>query len=171
MRSNYSRCLKLVLGYEGGYVHHPKDPGGATNFGVTQRVYDAYRTRKQQPPRPVRQIEPAEVRDIYQVQYWDRVCGDDLPLGLDLCTFDGGVNSGVSRGTKWLQRAVGVEADGTVGVLTLAAASEAPPMQTIDRMCDDRLAFLKRLKTYKTFGKGWRTRVASVRAHAKGMVG
>ena len=40
--SNFDECLKLVLHHEGGYVNHPKDPGGETNMGVTKRVYEKW---------------------------------------------------------------------------------------------------------------------------------
>ena len=39
----FERALTFVLRWEGGYVDHPADPGGATNYGVTQRTYDAWR--------------------------------------------------------------------------------------------------------------------------------
>ena len=40
--SNFDECLKLVLHHEGGYVNHPKDPGGETNMGVTKSVYEKW---------------------------------------------------------------------------------------------------------------------------------
>lgn len=54
----YQASLKIVLVHEGGYVNHPKDPGGATNKGVTQRVYDGYRKRNGLPARSVKFIRP-----------------------------------------------------------------------------------------------------------------
>ena len=39
MQANYDKCLETILHHEGGYVNHPKDPGGETNLGVTKRVY------------------------------------------------------------------------------------------------------------------------------------
>ena len=39
MQENYDKCLQAILHHEGGYVNHPKDPGGETNLGVTKRVY------------------------------------------------------------------------------------------------------------------------------------
>ena len=32
-------CLSFVLAREGGLVDHPQDPGGATNFGISQRAH------------------------------------------------------------------------------------------------------------------------------------
>jgi lysozyme family protein len=42
MKENFEKSLELVLQHEGGYVHHPLDPGGRTNLGVTQRVWEDY---------------------------------------------------------------------------------------------------------------------------------
>lgn len=163
MQENYRVSLKFVLQYEGGYVNHPKDPGGPTNYGVTQRVYDAWRVSHGKPKRSVKQITKAEVATIYETQYWDTVKADALPSGVDLCTFDPAVNSGPSRAAKWLQHAVGTPADGIVGIVTCAAAEAQPSRITIDKMCDARMKFLRGLKTWKTFGKGWTRRVEAVR--------
>lgn len=169
MRSNFDRALKAVLLWEGGYVHHPKDPGGRTNFGVTQTVYNDWRVGSGLPERSVRDITPAEVMAIYRANYWNRVKGDDLPAGVDYCVFDFAVNSGVSRASHYLQEAVGVASDGRIGPMTLAAVNGAAPSTVIDAICDARMAFLKRLSTFDTFGKGWTRRVEDVRAKAKAM--
>lgn len=160
--SNYKPSLSLVLAHEGGYVNHPKDPGGATNKGVTQAVYDSYRKVKGLPPQTVKLIISNEVAEIYQKQYWRQVKGDDLPAGLDYAVFDFGVNSGVSRAARYLQRLVGVPDDGVIGNQTLAAVYEAARKdeeKLIATYCANRLAFLKSLATFATFGKGWTRRV------------
>lgn len=160
--SNYKPSLSLVLAHEGGYVNHPKDPGGATNKGVTQAVYDSYRKVKGLPPQTVKFITSDEVAEIYQKQYWRLAKGDDLPAGLDYAVFDFGVNSGVSRAARYLQRLVGVPDDGVIGNQTLAAvyeAARANEEMLILKYCANRLAFLKSLGTFPTFGKGWTRRV------------
>ncbi|WP_321337896.1 glycoside hydrolase family 108 protein [Breoghania sp.] len=167
---NFSPSLALVLRYEGGFVNNPKDPGGATNYGVTQATYDAFRRSRNMPCVSVRYIAKAERNAIYRREYWDRVAGDGLPAGLDFATFDGGVNSGVSRGAKWLQGALGVAKDGKVGMKTLAAANGTLERTKVIRdMCAARLSFLHRLTHWKTFGKGWSARVANVEAEASRM--
>lgn len=170
MHENYSRALRLLLADEGGYVNHPADPGGATNKGVTQRVYDAYRQRRGLEVRSVRQIEMREVEQIYDEQYAKAIRFDELPAGVDYAVFDGAVNSGPRQAAKWLQQAAGVRADGVIGNVTLQAVAAVNDVEgLIDRMCDLRLAFMRRLKTWKTFGRGWKRRVEDVRRHAKEM--
>lgn len=173
MKSNYEKSLQLVLRHEGGYVNHPKDPGGATNKGVTQKVYDNYRSVNGWKKQSVRQITQSEVAAIYRHEYADVVGFDKLPLGLDYVQFDGGINSGPVQATKWLQRALGSaytgKIDGVIGKLTLKAVNGADIEALINKILDIRLNFLKALKTWPTFGKGWAKRVADVRATAIAM--
>lgn len=170
MLGNFRACLTLVLVHEGGYVNHPKDPGGATNKGITQAVYDAWRKIAAMTKRSVRFISDAEVEAIYRAQYWAKVAGDDLPKGLDYATFDSAVNSGVYRGVKWLQKAVGVPADGVAGNVTVAAAQAVNDrVAAIKAMCAARMTFLRGLSIFSTFGKGWTRRVAGVEAKACAM--
>ncbi|WLJ71093.1 hypothetical protein [Sphingomonas phage Kimi] len=158
--ANYDKALPLVLAHEGGFVDHPKDPGGPTNKGVTQRVYDAYRTNIGLAKRSVRLIETGEVRQIYRDQYWNLVSADQLPEGLDYAVFDYAVNSGVGKAVKDLQRELGVGVDGVVGELTIRAAKGVNDLEDlIVRYCNRRLSFLRSLKTWATFGKGWKRRV------------
>lgn len=164
----FSRSLERVLKHEGGYVNLKADPGGATNFGVTQRVYDNYRNRIGLQLVPVRNISQSEVTQIYRDNYWSLAKCDQLPAGVSYVVFDGAVNSGVAQSIKWLQRALGVAVDGVIGNATLAAVQNYGNMdRLIDAICDRRLAFLKALKTWKAFGRGWASRVAAVRSTGK----
>ncbi|WP_226780381.1 glycoside hydrolase family 108 protein [Oceaniglobus trochenteri] len=166
MRENFAESLRAVLIHEGGYVNHPKDPGGATNKGITHRTYTAWLRQHNQPVRSVKEITDEEVAAIYKAQYWDAVRGDDLPSGLDYAVFDFAVNSGPARAAQFVQRIVGVDADGVIGAQTLAAIGRTSAKQVVAELCAARLTWLKRLKTWATFGKGWARRVAEVRAKA-----
>ena len=108
----FDKLFDRLIAHEGGYVNHPKDPGGATNKGVTQRVYDDYRRRNGLPTRDVRQLQEAERLNIFRGSYWNPIKGDQLPAGVGYVVYDGAVNSGVSQSVKWLQRALGIKADG-----------------------------------------------------------
>jgi lysozyme family protein len=174
--AEFERSLIKVLVHEGGYVNHPADPGGATNRGVTQRVYDDFLKSRQMKARPVKEITSAEVEAIYRQKYWNLMKGDQLPAGVSYVVFDGAVNSGVAQSVKWLQRALGINPDGLIGPATLEAVASHPDHDDlIAKICDRRMAFLKALKTYSTFGRGWASRVAGVKAvgqaWARGSVG
>lgn len=170
MGVNFGVALTSVLAHEGGYVDHPKDPGGATNRGITQVVYDDWRITNSLPCVSVKDITTAEVMAIYRSRYWNRINGDELPTGVDYCTFDFAVNSGVNRAARYLQKAVGATEDGQIGPTTLKAVKAKNPAVLIDAVCNARMAFLKRLPIFNTFGKGWSHRVEDVRAKAKEMM-
>ncbi|NDB68403.1 MAG: hypothetical protein EB015_10455 [Methylocystaceae bacterium] len=159
MKENYPQALKQVLKYEGGYVDHPKDPGGPTNKGITQAVYDSWQKSQNLPTQSVRNISDATVAAIYKQQYWDRIRGDDLPSGVDFAVFDYAVNSGVSRAAKTLQNIVGVTPDGQIGPATIQAAKDYVAMTVTNK----RLAFMQSLSIWPTFGKGWAARIADVK--------
>lgn len=165
MRDNFEPALAEVLAHEGGWSDHPKDPGGATMRGVTISTYAAHKGRAVTKTE-LRNISTAELEAIYRGRYWDKVRGDDLPRGLDLVTFDPAVNSGLIRGAKWLQQALGVAQDGKVGPVTIKAAGLAKPVTVIQKACSARMGFLRGLGTWGTFGKGWSRRVASIEARS-----
>lgn len=161
----FARSLPPVLVYEGGNSDNKLDPGGRTREGVTQRVYDAWRKSHGQPRQDVFLMPGSERDAIYRSQYWDAVKADELPPGVDFVVFDGAVNSGPIQAIKWLQRALGVDADGVLGTVTFGAlAANTNHVALVDAIVDRREAFLKQLKTFKTFGKGWMARTAKVRA-------
>lgn len=164
MKKNYEDCLAAVLKYEGGYVNDPRDPGGATMKGITQGTYNAWRKKQGLPTQPVRQIAQSEVEAIYKRDYWDKVRGDELPSGVDLATFDYAVNSGPIKAIKQLQGALGIPQTGVMDNGTVAAAQNHPGVWAA--LCERRLAFLKSLPTWGTFGKGWGARVTDVKKKA-----
>ena len=155
---NWIKCLETILHHEGGYVNHPKDPGGETNLGVTKRVYEDFGGTKD-----MKDLTREDVEPIYKKNYWDRVKGDQLPAGLDLCVFDFGVNAGTGRAAKYLQTLIGTVADGGIGPNTLKTLDSYIQKNgvenTIKSYQADRQKFYESLDTFATFGKGWTRRV------------
>lgn len=163
MNDNFDECLALVLAHEGGFVDHPKDPGGATNFGVTKRAWEDF-TGAPATVEHIRDLTPELVRPIYRKRYWAAAHCEDLQSGLNYCVFDCAVNSGPVRAVKLLQQALGVTSDGVIGKQTMAAIQAVPAPGLIFDMCEERLKFLRGLTTFETFGKGWTRRVEEVRS-------
>ena len=170
-QSNFETCLALMLAHEGGYVHHEKDPGGRTNHGVTQRVWEEW-VGHEVDEKQMRALTHEMVAPLYKRKYWDAVRADDLVDGVDYCVFDVAVNSGPGRAIKFLQSCVGVTADGGFGPATLAAVKKAEedPARLVELYCAKRLEFLQSLKTFETFGKGWSRRVQEVKDKALKML-
>ena len=158
MKNNYDKCLETILHHEGGYVNHPKDPGGETNLGVTKRVYQEHGGTKDMKDLLVEDVAP-----IYKKGYWDKMKGDDLPGGLDLCVFDFGVNAGPGRAAKYLQTQIGTVADGGIGPNTLKKLDEYVSQNGIENTIKEyqskRQDYYEKLSTFATFGRGWTRRV------------
>ena len=163
--TRFEQAVEHVLKHEGGFVQHPRDPGGATKFGITRETL-ARAKKRPASINDVRRLSRKEAIAIYRQLYWEAVRADELPPGLDLAAFDLAVNSGPTRAVKMLQTALGVEADGIIGPITLGAAREADAPETIRRLTKARLGFLGRLATWPVFGLGWRRRVLAVEQEA-----
>ena len=82
MKSNFEDCLARVLASEGGFVNHPKDPGGMTNLGCTKATWEEY-VGHPVSEADMRALTPDDVAPLYKRKYWDRASCDLLPSGLD----------------------------------------------------------------------------------------
>ena len=169
MKENWDKAFKLMLVSEGGYIHHPSDPGGRTNLGVTQATWENWVGRESDEAE-MRGLTPEKVEPLYKKKYWDAVRSDELPVGLDYLLFDFAVNAGAGRAIKTLQTAIGVTPDGGFGPMTMAAVQAVDPVELIERFSQAKEDFYRSLTTFATFGKGWLNRVADVKQHAISMV-
>lgn len=172
--ARFDDCLAVILHNEGGYVNDPVDPGGATNYGITQRTYDNYRDRRALARQTVRNISMAEVSDIYQSSYWQPTAAQ-LPVPLDLCYFDSCVNNGVGNAAYILREALGVAlSNGAISTAEWEALSVLvaayDPVVLATQFCDQRWGFFQSIvqKNPKMakFINGWKNRLNYVRAQA-----
>ena len=169
MKENFDQALAAILHHEGGYVDHPKDPGGRTNLGCTQRVWEEW-VGHPVDEKAMRGLTPELVAPLYKAKYWDKIKGDELPNGVDYIVFDAAINSGPGRAAKWLQTVVGAVPDGAIGAGTLAKVAAMPAADIVEKYQETRLQFLQSLQTWDTFGKGWGRRVAEVEDAANKML-
>ena len=170
---NYQSCLEMILHHEGGYVNHPKDPGGITNLGVTKRVYEEW-VGYSVSEHTMQNLTVEDVAPIYKKNYWDRIKADELPSGLDLCVFDFGVNAGTGRAAKYLQTMIGSHPDGGIGPMTLKALDRYIDDNGVDHAIGEyqhrRQTYYEGLKHFGTFGRGWTRRVTETTQAAMNMV-
>ncbi len=166
--TNFPRSLAAVRQDEGGNDDDPKDHGGSTSRGITQREYDAFRSLKGMAPADVWQASEAEITAIYHDSYWEP-WGDKFPVGIDYLYFDMAVNAGPHRAVVLLQRALGVADDGHVGVITQAAVANADPASLIASYSTAKKNFYKSLKQPR-FTRGWLNRVDHVQTIATAMI-
>ncbi len=170
----FSACLAITLGFEGGYSTDRRDPGNWTGGKVGKGILKGTKkgiAASYYPSLDIKNLSDDAIAIIYERDYFRPLRGYDLPAGPDLATFDFGVNSGIIRAAKALQKAAGVAQDGQIGAATLAAVRAKPATALISAICDARLSFLQGLSLWKTYGKGWGNRVGTVKAKALLMAG
>jgi lysozyme family protein len=148
---DFDRSFEKLIGHEGGYVNHPSDPGGETNFGISKRSY---------PMEDIKAMTLDRAKDIYRHDFWAPAGCDAVPEPIKFDLFDMAVNSGVRQAIKTLQKAVGTKEDGLLGGLTLQAASSMSPDRVLMRFNACRLLFMTGLAGWPSFGKGWARRIA-----------
>ena len=153
MKDNFEVCLALTLGYEGGYVNHPRDPGGPTNMGVTIATL-SHELGRQATVADVKALTRETAAAIYRKKYWNLVGGDALPRGVDALLFDIAVNSGPGRALAWDN-----------AFCTLA------PMARIHALDARRRSFYRSLPIFNVFGRGWMARENNMFEHALAMAG
>jgi lysozyme family protein len=173
MEANFKQSLAWVRTSEGGNDDDPDDRGGRTSRGITQREYDAYCRMAGLPPGDVWKATDGVVDDIYHRSYW-MPYGPIMPPGVDYMLFDDSVLSGPVTATKTLQRALGVAADGHIGVLTSEAISKADPKQLVDAIAAARLrryeGIIASIPRDAKFRRGWDNRVTFAQHNAHSLV-
>lgn len=177
MSENFEIAMQYLPAHEGGWSDHRLDPGGATNLGITLRVWRRYCV-KMRWPRPgkaeLRRLQWSDpgVRAFYYSEYWVKAYCNELPNGLDYIAFDAAVNSGPRRSIKWWQRAIGTKPDGVVGPNTRKKLQSLDGAQTERAIRDamvSRMLFWAGLSIFGTFGRGWFRRGLEVHQTARAM--
>lgn len=158
----FKEALKYVLAEEGGFVNHPRDPGGMTNLGVTRRALEdfqgGYVTEEE-----MRALTPEDVTLFYERMYWSKCRCGDLPSGVDLIVFDCAVNQGVNAACRILQEAVGAKVDAILGPQTMALAKACSPRDIVQDVAFLRAKRYLATRNVETFGKGWARRLKNIR--------
>lgn len=149
MSNAFNAIIELIFSHEGGYINHPKDPGGETKYGISKRAY---------PNEDIRNLTKERAKEIYLRDYWNKIRGDILKPQIAAVVMDIAVNCGVDRAIKMLQRVAGVRDDGKFGPATERALENLSFGHVCEGLTFQRLEFYRSLPTYETFGKGWERR-------------
>ena len=153
----FVRAIDRVLIHEGGDADDPRDAGGRTRWGISQKTY---------PTLDIRKLTRAEAIALYRRDFWTPIQGDALPPALAFQVLDAAVNHGVGRAIRWLQRLAGVAVDGRLGPVTLAAIRSADEARLIERLLALRLELYAEHDQFAAFGRGWTRRIAANLAYA-----
>jgi uncharacterized protein (TIGR02594 family) len=165
----FDACVLLVLHDEGGNDDDPDDPGGRTSRGITQTDWNAWLKTHPSLPADVFQAPQDQIIAIYHDEYWSKLSCDSLPAGVDYVVFDYGVLSGIGQSARVLQSYVGAAVDGEIGPQTIAATASADVGTLINKISDERIAFMQQSPVWSKYGNGWTARVQRVRAAALAM--
>lgn len=153
----FVRAIDRVLIHEGGDADDPRDAGGRTRWGISQRTY---------PTLDIRRLTRADAIALYRRDFWTPIQGDALPPALAFQVLDAAVNHGTTRTVRWLQRLTGVTIDGQLGPVTLAAIRAADEARLIERLLALRLELYAEHEQFAAFGRGWTRRIADNLAYA-----
>jgi lysozyme family protein len=151
---SFEDAFAALIGNEGGYSNNPADPGGETMYGITKRVAVANGYTGDMKALPI-----ATAEAIARKSYWTPCGCDNFDPNLGFQVLDASYNHGVKQANLWLQRAVGVNADGVIGPVTIAAVKSLPWWQVTFRFLSQRTHFYTSLGQWPTFGKGWTNRI------------
>lgn len=164
----FQRAHGFIAQYEGGYVDHPADPGGATNFGITRATLARWRGRPVSKA-DVKALSFDEAREIFRKWYWAPLHCGRMPGPLALAVYNVSVHAGPKTAAKYLQTALNrggaaLEIDGVVGELTRNAVATCDPAEATGLVIDQYEAKLRAHPRFNVFGRGFLRRVASLRA-------
>lgn len=130
-QGRFDFAVNVLLGHEGGYSNDPDDPGGETNFGITQADLNEHMKDITSFPSNVKDLTKIEAEYFYKVVYWDKYNYNAInSLSIATKLFDMCVNMGAHEAHELAQRALGycgyssLAVDGILGGHTLAAINE-----------------------------------------------
>ena len=151
MPVTFDEAFDRLLGHEGGLVDDANDPGGLTNWGISQRQY---------PDVDIKNLTKDQAKAIYYRDYWKCV-GVNVDTAVMWQTFDASVNHGIGNAIRMLQRAVGVVDDGHWGRLSQVSYSMMDKNDVLFLFLAERLEFFCKLQKFVNFGRGWARRIAT----------
>lgn len=164
--SNFDLALEHVLKSEGGFVDHPDDHGGPTNFGITLAEMRRWRRNPNLQTSDIRALTKAEASQIYRSNYWNAMSLDQVKdPTVALILFDQGVNRGTRTAVMDAQRTLNnsfghaIEVDGVIGPKTVAALNAVSPHEFIAEFVFDSqdryAAIVASNPSQRVFIKGW----------------
>lgn len=174
MTDIFRLALAHTAAWEKGKANHPKDPGGVTNMGMTQALYDKMRTKYPELatwPASVNDLTPEQVNHCFQLEFWMPCHCAELPEALAVAVFDAAVNTGAGDARRWLQKALGVKVDGWIGPGTLAAARSCNQLKALSEFHALRAwSYMLQDAIDDDFGLGWSRRLIDTHNVAVGLI-
>lgn len=178
MQQNYTPFIgRMIDKYEGGYCWDKADPGGPTKYGIT--CYDLAEHRGQKMDSMARwapivqAMQRSEAEEIYRKKYASHLFFNDLNSGKDCVLLDYGVNSGWTRPIRVARALLKLEGPASMDAALIKAINDADPRWFINSICEERLAFMHRIRNgtaWQEFGRGWGARVSDLNNYCLALV-
>lgn len=157
--------IPFLKKWEGGFVNDPDDKGGATNMGVTLKVYQKY-FGKDKTAEDLKNITEDEWVTIFK-EYWNPWKADDIKnQSIAQLVVDMGWMSGTKTAIKKVQECLGTKADGIVGPKTLALLNKLPSAGVFRKLWVMRYNWLNQIAksgNNKKFLRGWLCRLNDIK--------
>lgn len=171
-RARFEKLHAFVKQWEGGFVNHPRDKGGATNMGITIGTLAKHRGTEVT-VEDVRTLSRAEADAIFRKSYYTANRCGEMPERMAMVVYNAAVLSGPKRSIGFVQRgfnALGMTADGKpldvdgiLGPITMTAIRKTDPTVLAEAFMDQQEAYLRGLDDFDVFGTGWLNRMADLR--------
>lgn len=168
---------KFTAPWEGGKCVDPRDPGGATAYGVSFRFLKGLPLKVADINRDglvtwkdVMALDPAAAERLIHDYFWEESKVGQLPKALSGVMFDTAVNCGRSRSVKWLQYLLGLTPDGIIGTKQTLPAAHALSVPGLTAVASGLLArrrahygdLAARTEWARAFYGGWIARTAAL---------
>jgi peptidoglycan L-alanyl-D-glutamate endopeptidase CwlK len=168
----FQNLHSFVKLWEGGFVDHPRDKGGATNMGITIGTLAAWRGHDVSVD-DVRNLSRAEADAIFRANYYSVSRCGEMPDRMAMVVYNCAVLSGPKRAVEFVQKGFNnlgmtadgkpLEEDGRMGPMTMGAIQKADPSMLASSFMDVQDAYLRQLGDFDVFGPGWMNRMAALR--------
>lgn len=157
--------IQDIIRREGStFSNHPADKGGPTKFGITQKTLSRYRGYAVSAEEVANLTEPEAIQVYLKLFVNDPKFNQIENEPLAALIVDSGVQHGQKRAARFLQRSIGVKADGIIGPITLRAVNGAKPKTVYKNVLARRIKFYGRIITSNhsqaVFAAGWMNRIA-----------
>lgn len=151
----FDEAISWILGAEGSFVDDPRDPGGATKYGISKRAH---------PEVDIAALTIEQARDLYRQDYWEQLNCDQLPTALAVALFDGGVNHGLIPSVRMFQKALHTVEDGIMGPVTIDRAKHGAVEAILPNYLSYRADLYRRLGNADVYFRGWAVRLFRLQA-------
>lgn len=168
----FQKLHSFIKLWEGGFVDHPEDKGGATNMGITIGTLAQWRDADVTVA-DVRDLTRAEADAIFRARYYSLCRCGEMPERMAAVVYNCAVLSGPARSVTLAQRAFNslglsvdgnkLAEDGVLGRITMGAIQQTDAGVLASAFMDQQENYLRGLDTFHVFGPGWMNRMAALR--------